>query len=73
MTYVRLPSFPLPSQFESPPPPGPQSSQFINSTKLSIYATLNQKVTDHKTILSERAKVLEDVQRGLLKDGAVLI
>jgi hypothetical protein len=38
-----------------------------------MYATLNQKVTDHKTILSERAKVLEDVQRGLLKDGAVLI
>ena len=46
---------------------------YIYSTKLSIYATLNQKIKDHKSSLGERAHVLKDVQKGLMKDGAVLI
>ena len=77
MTYVR-PQSCLPFPDPRLPCAYPHPNAFTNiyrgrSTKLFLYTTLNQKVTDHRSVLSKRTKVLEDVQKGLLKDGKVLI
>ena len=41
----------------------------INSTKLSLFAKLHERVASHKVILGERESLLKDIREKLVTDS----
>ena len=43
------------------------------STKIALYASLHSKISDHRTVLAEREKTLNEARECLLREGAAVV
>ena len=51
----------------------PQVLTVCHSTQLKSFASINQKLADHNTVLDVRERALEGVQDSLIKEGRDMV